>query len=105
EGKIDIIIGTHRLLSKDVKFKDLGLMMIDEEQKFGVSVKEKLKALRANVDSLTLIATPIPRTLHFSLMGARDLSIISTPPPNRQPVQPELHVFNETLIKDAVCCE
>lgn len=102
EGKIDIIIGTHRLVSKDVKFKDLGLMIIDEEQKFGVSVKEKLKALRANVDSLTLTATPIPRTLHFSLMGARDLSIISTPPPNRQPVQTELHVFNETLIKDAV---
>src|SRR5690606_33249833 len=89
EGKIDIIIGTHRLVSKDVKFKDLGLMIIDEEQKFGVSVKEKLKALRANVDSLTLTATPIPRTLHFSLMGARDLSIISTPPPNRQPVQTE----------------
>src|SRR5690606_9240903 len=102
EGKIDIIIGTHRLVSKDVKFKDLGLMIIDEEQKFGVSVKEKLKALRANVDSLTLTATPIPRTLHFSLMGARDLSIISTPPPNRQPVQTELHVFNETLIKVAV---
>ena len=102
EGKIDIIIGTHRLVSKDVKFKELGLMIIDEEQKFGVSVKEKLKVLRANVDSLTLTATPIPRTLHFSLMGARDLSIISTPPPNRQPVQTELHVFNETLIEQAV---
>ncbi|HIY76006.1 MAG TPA: DEAD/DEAH box helicase, partial [Candidatus Sphingobacterium stercorigallinarum] len=102
EGKIDIIIGTHRLVSKDVKFKELGLMIIDEEQKFGVSVKEKLKVLRANVDSLTLTATPIPRTLHFSLMGARDLSIISTPPPNRQPVQTELHVFNESLIEQAV---
>ncbi|WP_313512153.1 transcription-repair coupling factor [Sphingobacterium sp.] len=102
EGKIDIIIGTHRLVSKDVKFKDLGLMIIDEEQKFGVSVKEKLKVMRANVDSLTLTATPIPRTLHFSLMGARDLSIISTPPPNRQPVQTELHVFNESLIQESV---
>lgn len=105
EGKVDIIIGTHRLVSKDVKFKDLGLMIIDEEQKFGVSVKEKLKVMRANVDSLTLTATPIPRTLHFSLMGARDLSIISTPPPNRQPVQTELHVFNETLIQEAVSFE
>lgn len=102
EGKIDIIIGTHRLVSKDVKFKDLGLLVIDEEQKFGVGVKEKLKQLRANVDTLTLTATPIPRTLHFSLMGARDLSIISTPPPNRQPVLTELHVFNEALIKEAV---
>ena len=105
EGKIDIIIGTHRLVSKDVKFKDLGLMIIDEEQKFGVTVKEKLKLMRANVDSMTLTATPIPRTLHFSLMGARDLSIISTPPPNRQPVQTELHVFNETLIQEAVSYE
>lgn len=105
EGKIDIIIGTHRLVSKDVKFKDLGLMVIDEEQKFGVTVKEKLKLMRANVDSLTLTATPIPRTLHFSLMGARDLSIISTPPPNRQPVQTELHVFNEKLIQEAVAFE
>ncbi|MVZ63505.1 transcription-repair coupling factor [Sphingobacterium humi] len=105
EGKLDIIIGTHRLVSKDVKFKDLGLMIIDEEQKFGVSVKEKLKVMRANVDSLTLTATPIPRTLHFSLMGARDLSIISTPPPNRQPVQTELHVFNEALIQEAVSYE
>lgn len=102
EGKVDIIIGTHRLVSKDVKFKDLGLLIIDEEQKFGVGVKEKLKQLRANVDTLTLTATPIPRTLHFSLMGARDLSIISTPPPNRQPVQTELHVFNEKLIQDAI---
>lgn len=104
-GELDIIIGTHRLVSKDVKFKDLGLMIVDEEQKFGVSVKEKLKALRANVDSLTLSATPIPRTLHFSLMGARDLSIISTPPPNRQPVHTELHVFNEKLIQEAVTQE
>jgi transcription-repair coupling factor (superfamily II helicase) len=105
EGKVDIIIGTHRLVSKDVKFKDLGLLIIDEEQKFGVSVKEKLKQMRANVDTLTLTATPIPRTLHFSLMGARDLSIISTPPPNRQSVQTELHVFNETLIQEAVSFE
>ncbi|RZA03726.1 MAG: transcription-repair coupling factor [Sphingobacteriaceae bacterium] len=102
EGKVDIIIGTHRLVSKDVKFKDLGLMIIDEEQKFGVSTKEKLKQMRANVDTMTLTATPIPRTLHFSLMGARDLSIISTPPPNRQPVVTELHVFNDKLIKEAV---
>jgi transcription-repair coupling factor (superfamily II helicase) len=102
DGKVDIIIGTHRLVSKDVKFKDLGLMIIDEEQKFGVSTKEKLKQMRANVDTLTLTATPIPRTLHFSLMGARDLSIISTPPPNRQPVVTELHVFNDTLIKEAI---
>ncbi len=102
EGRIDIIIGTHRIVSKDVKFKDLGLLIIDEEQKFGVSVKEKLKQFRVNVDTLTLTATPIPRTLHFSLMGARDLSIISTPPPNRQPVLTELHVFNEKLIKEAV---
>lgn len=92
-------------MSKDVQFKDLGLMIIDEEQKFGVSVKEKLKQMRANVDCLTLTATPIPRTLHFSLMGARDLSIISTPPPNRQPVQTELHVFNESLIQEAVSTE
>jgi len=101
-GRVDIIIGTHRLVSKDVKFKDLGLMIIDEEQKFGVATKEKLKSMRANVDTLTLTATPIPRTLHFSLMGARDLSIISTPPPNRQPVVTELHVFNDTLIKEAI---
>ncbi len=105
DGKLDIIIGTHRLVSKDVKFKDLGLMIVDEEQKFGVGVKEKLKQIRANVDVLTLTATPIPRTLHFSLMGARDLSIINTPPPNRQPVQTELHVFNETLIQETVTYE
>src|SRR5574343_1431650 len=102
ECKIDILIGTHRIVSKDVKFKDLGLMIIDEEQKFGVSTKEKLKQFRANIDTLTLTATPIPRTLHFSLMGARDLSIINTPPPNRQPVTTELHVFNEKLIKEAI---
>ena len=102
EGKVDIVIGTHRLLSKDVKFKDLGLMIIDEEQKFGVTSKEKLRALRVNVDTLTLTATPIPRTLHFSLMGARDLSIINTPPPNRQAVNTELHVFNDKLIQEAV---
>ncbi len=102
EGKIDIIIGTHRLLSKDVKFKDLGLMVIDEEQKFGVAAKEKLRSLRVSVDTLTLTATPIPRTLHFSLMGARDLSIMSTPPPNRQAVTTELHVFNDKLIQEAV---
>jgi transcription-repair coupling factor (superfamily II helicase) len=102
DGKVDIIIGTHRLVSKDVKFKDLGLLIIDEEQKFGVGVKEKLKQFRINVDTLTLTATPIPRTLHFSLMGARDLSIINTPPPNRQAVQTELHVFNEKLIQEAL---
>jgi len=102
DGKVDIVIGTHRLLSKDVKFKDLGIMIIDEEQKFGVSSKEKLRALRVNVDTLTLTATPIPRTLHFSLMGARDLSIINTPPPNRQAVNTELHVFNDKLIQEAV---
>ncbi|MBK7886180.1 MAG: transcription-repair coupling factor [Bacteroidetes bacterium] len=101
-GKIDILIGTHRILSKDVFFKDLGLMIIDEEQKFGVAAKEKLKALRVNVDTLTLTATPIPRTLQFSLMGARDLSIINTAPPNRHPVNTEVHVFNEHLIRDAI---
>ncbi|TDQ09552.1 transcription-repair coupling factor [Pedobacter metabolipauper] len=101
-GQVDIIIGTHRLLSKDVKFKDLGIMIIDEEQKFGVTSKEKLRALRVNVDTLTLTATPIPRTLHFSLMGARDLSIMSTPPPNRQAVNTELHVFNDKLIQESV---
>lgn len=101
-GKIDIIIGTHRLISKDVRFRDLGLMIIDEEQKFGVAAKEKLKSLRVNVDTLTLTATPIPRTLQFSLMGARDLSIINTPPPNRFPVTTELHVFNDQLIKEAI---
>ena len=105
EGKIDIIIGTHALLSKDVKFKDLGIMIIDEEQKFGVAAKEKLKVLRETVDSLTLTATPIPRTLQFSLMGARDLSIINTPPPNRQPIQTEVMVFNEDAIRDIIYYE
>jgi transcription-repair coupling factor (superfamily II helicase) len=105
EGKINIIIGTHRLLGKDVKFKDLGLMVIDEEQKFGVAAKDKLKAIRVNVDTLTLTATPIPRTLQFSMMGARDLSIINTPPPNRQPVTTELHLFSEKIIRDAVSYE
>ncbi|MEP5611319.1 MAG: transcription-repair coupling factor [Cyclobacteriaceae bacterium] len=102
EGKVDILIGTHRIVNKDIVFKDLGLMIIDEEQKFGVKVKERLKDMRVNVDALTLTATPIPRTLHFSLMGARDLSIISTPPPNRRPVTTELHEFNEEVIRDAV---
>lgn len=105
EGKIDILIGTHRIVNKDIEFKDLGLLVIDEEQKFGVKVKEKLKEMRVNVDVLTLTATPIPRTLHFSLMGARDLSIISTPPPNRQPVTTELQVFDETIIRDAISFE
>lgn len=105
DGKIDIIIGTHALLSKDVKFKDLGILIIDEEQKFGVAAKEKLRTLRATVDSLTLTATPIPRTLQFSLMGARDLSIINTPPPNRQPIQTEVLVFNEDAIRDAIYYE
>ena len=102
EGKIDIIIGTHKLIGKRVKFKDLGLLVIDEEQKFGVGVKDQLKALRAEVDTLTLTATPIPRTLQFSLMGARDLSLLNTAPPNRYPVQTELITFNEEAIRDAV---
>jgi transcription-repair coupling factor (superfamily II helicase) len=105
EGKIDIIIGTHALLGKDVKFKDLGLLIIDEEQKFGVTSKEKLRELKANVDTLTLTATPIPRTLQFSLMNARDLSIINTPPPNRQPVSTEVMVFDEYTIRDAIYFE
>ncbi|MBC8034813.1 MAG: transcription-repair coupling factor [Chitinophagaceae bacterium] len=105
EGKIDIIIGTHSLLGKEVKFKNLGIMIIDEEQKFGVAAKEKLKTLRTNVDCLTLTATPIPRTLQFSLMGARDLSIINTPPPNRQPIQTEVQVFNHDFIRDAIYYE
>lgn len=104
-GKIDLIIGTHRLVSKDVQFHDLGLLIIDEEQKFGVKVKERLKEFKVNVDALTLTATPIPRTLQFSLMGARDLSIIATPPLNRQPVTTELHTFNEVLIRDSVSFE
>jgi transcription-repair coupling factor (superfamily II helicase) len=105
EGKVDIIIGTHRLVGKDLQFKELGLLIIDEEQKFGVAVKEKLRALKVNVDTLTLTATPIPRTLQFSLMGARDLSIINTPPPNRYPIITELHTFNEDIIKEAVSYE
>ncbi len=105
EGKLDILIGTHRLLSKDVRFKDLGLLIVDEEQKFGVGAKERLKQLKTNVDTLTLTATPIPRTLQFSLMGARDLSLINTPPLNRYPILTELHVFNENLIRDAIMQE
>ncbi len=105
DGKIDIIIGTHRVVSKDVKFKNLGLLVIDEEQKFGVSVKEKLKQFKVNVDTLTLTATPIPRTLQFSLMGARDLSIIQTAPPNRYPINTEVHGFNEQMIHDAITHE
>ncbi|HSZ24742.1 MAG TPA: transcription-repair coupling factor, partial [Cytophagaceae bacterium] len=105
EGKTNILIGTHKLISKAVKFKELGLLIVDEEQKFGVTVKEKLREFKVNVDTLTLTATPIPRTLHFSLMGARDLSIIATPPPNRQPVTTEIHIFNEELIRDSVAYE
>ena len=102
DGEVNILIGTHRILGKDVQFKDLGMLVIDEEQKFGVSVKEKLRQLKVNVDTLTMTATPIPRTLQFSLMGARDLSVISTPPPNRYPIQTELHTFNEEMIADAI---
>ncbi len=101
-GRVDILIGTHRLISKDVEFKDLGMLIIDEEQKFGVASKEKLKQLRVNVDTLTLTATPIPRTLQFSLMGARDLSFLNTPPRNRYPIITEVHVFNDELIKEAI---
>ncbi len=102
EGRIDIIVGTHKLLGKEVKFKDLGLLIIDEEQKFGVAAKEKLRQLSVSVDTLTLTATPIPRTLQFSLMGARDLSVISTPPPNRQPIVTESHTFDEGIIAEAL---
>ncbi|MBE7443681.1 MAG: transcription-repair coupling factor, partial [Flavobacteriales bacterium] len=105
KGEVDILIGTHRIVGKDVKFKDLGLLIIDEEQKFGVSVKDKLKTIKTNVDTLTLTATPIPRTLQFSLMAARDLSNITTPPPNRQPVETILQTFNEEVIRDAVSYE
>ena len=105
QGKIDILVGTHGVLGKDVLFKDLGLMVIDEEQKFGVAHKEKLITLKTNVDCLTLTATPIPRTLHFSLMGARDLSIINTAPANRQPIQTEVQVFNEDVIREAIYYE
>jgi len=105
QGKVDILVGTHGILGKEVQFKDLGLMVIDEEQKFGVGHKEKLKTLRTNVDCLTLTATPIPRTLHFSLMGARDLSIINTAPANRQPIHTEVQVFNEDIIREAIYFE
>ena len=105
EGKIDILIGTHKIVNEKVKFKELGLMIIDEEQKFGVAVKDKLKTLKETVDTLTLTATPIPRTLQFSLMGARDLSIINTPPPNRQPVLTEIIQYNEEAIRDAIAYE
>ena len=101
-GDVNILIGTHRILGQDIQFKDLGLLIIDEEQKFGVSVKEKLRQLKVNVDTLTMTATPIPRTLQFSLMGARDLSVIQTPPPNRYPIQTEVHTFNEEVIVDAI---
>ena len=102
DGKVDIIIGTHKLIGKSVKFHDLGLLIIDEEQKFGVSTKEKLRQLKTNVDTLTLTATPIPRTLQFSLMGARDLSIIQTPPPNRYPIQTEIHTLSAEIVADAI---
>ncbi|MEC7950081.1 MAG: TRCF domain-containing protein, partial [Bacteroidota bacterium] len=104
-GEVDILVGTHALVGKRVKFKDLGLLVIDEEQKFGVGVKDKLKTLKANVDTLTLTATPIPRTLQFSLMGARDLSIIRTPPPNRHPVDTIISGFNEEVMRDAIAYE
>ncbi|MEN8138054.1 MAG: transcription-repair coupling factor [Bacteroidota bacterium] len=105
EGKIDILIGTHQIVSKSVEFKDLGLLIIDEEQKFGVAVKDKLKTLKANIDTLTLTATPIPRTLQFSLMAARDLSVINTPPPNRHPIDTQVVGFNEEIIRDAISYE
>lgn len=105
EGKIDILIGTHQLVSKKVQFKDLGLLIVDEEQKFGVAVKEKIRSLKANIDVLTLTATPIPRTLQFSLMAARDLSVIATPPPNRYPIESEVIRFNESQIRDGILYE
>ena len=105
DGTLDIIIGTHRLLSKDVEFKDLGLLVVDEEQRFGVAAKEKLRAMRITVDTLTLTATPIPRTLHFSLMGARDLSIINTPPRNRLPIHTEIATFDKKIIREAILKE
>ena len=104
-GKIDILIGTHKIVGKEICFKDLGLLIIDEEQKFGVSVKEKLKALKVNVDTLTLTATPIPRTLQFSLMGARDLSILTTPPPNRYPISTEIYTYDDDVIRHAIANE
>ena len=102
EGKIDILVGTHKLIGKSVKWNDLGLLIIDEEQKFGVSTKEKLRQLKTNVDTLTMSATPIPRTLQFSLMGARDMSIMRTPPPNRYPIQTEIASFSHEVIADAI---
>ena len=105
DGSIDIIIGTHQLTNKKIKFKDLGLLIIDEEQKFGVAVKDKLKTIKENVDTLTLTATPIPRTLQFSLMAARDLSVISTPPPNRHPIETQVIRFSEEIIRDAITYE
>ena len=105
EGKVDILIGTHRIVGKDIKFKDLGLLIVDEEQKFGVSIKDKLKTIKTNVDTLTLTATPIPRTLQFSLMAARDLSNINTPPPNRQPIETKLQTFSEEVFRDAIIYE
>lgn len=102
DGQINILIGTHKIIGKSVKFKDLGLLIIDEEQKFGVSVKEKLRQIKVNIDTLTMTATPIPRTLQFSLMGARDLSVIQTPPPNRYPIQTEVQTFNEEIISEAI---
>ncbi len=105
EGKVDIIIGTHQLVNKNVVFKDLGLLIVDEEQKFGVNVKDKLKTIASNVDTLTLTATPIPRTLQFSLMAARDLSVITTPPPNRYPIETQVIRFSEELVRDAISYE
>src|SRR5690606_35417778 len=105
EGQVDVVIGTHRLISKDVQFKDLGLLIIDEEHRFGVMAKEKLRSLKANVDTLTLTATPIPRTLNLSLLGARDLSIIATPPPNRQPIYTTVATFDIFKIKEWVLNE
>ena len=102
DGKIDIVVGTHKLIGKSVAFKDLGLLIIDEEQKFGVATKEKLRKMKVNVDTLTMSATPIPRTLQFSLMGARDMSIIQTPPPNRYPISTEVHTFDKEVIADAI---
>ncbi|MGL4853398.1 MAG: transcription-repair coupling factor [Phocaeicola sp.] len=102
DGSVNIVIGTHKIIGKSIKFKDLGLLIVDEEQKFGVSVKEKLRQIKANVDTLTMTATPIPRTLQFSLMGARDLSVIQTPPPNRYPIQTEVHTFQEEVITEAI---
>ena len=104
-GKVDILIGTHQIVNEKVKYKDLGLLVIDEEQKFGVAVKDKLKTLRENIDVLTLTATPIPRTLQFSLMAARDLSVITTPPPNRYPIESQIISFNEEVIRDGIAYE